>query len=278
MSIRTIGLALLSVESTEWLTTAACALAQANEAHVIGVHAADPIIPYMSEAVYDPVLAPEFLDWQVEEALATRTSFEAVVKRAGVTAEFRGQEIGLNAEAFLLDGLRACDLIVSPALEQRSLTEVNRHLQEQLIRNSGRPVLVLPQKHPIMGPVMRLMIGVSPTREATRAAHDALMLAGPGAAIDLVSVTPASQPRRMSFDFRQDLAAAFDRLGFKVNLVDRDGRAGETGEVLMTTALELGAELVVTGAFGHSRSYDFIVGAATSYLLDHAHRPVLYAK
>ena len=34
---------------------------------------------------------------------------------------------------------------------------------------------------------------------------------------------------------------------------------------------------LVTGAFGHSRLYDFVIGATTSYLLDSMTVPVLFS-
>jgi nucleotide-binding universal stress UspA family protein len=279
MTIKTIGLTLLSAAETEWVTTAACALARAFDAHLIGVHAAELIIPFSGVTAFDPVMAPEFLDWQVDEARTIGATFQTVTSREAMSAEFRGQEAGtLGAEAFLLEGLRAADLVVSAQLERGGWNQTALRLQEQVIRSSGRPVLVLPRERPLAGLASHLLLGISPTRESARAAHDALMLAAPGATIDLLSVSREAQPGRVSFDFRQDLAAALDRLGYSVSLVDREGPAGEAGEVLLEAAAERGADLVATGAFGHSRTYDFVIGAVTGHLLGNATLPVLFSK
>jgi nucleotide-binding universal stress UspA family protein len=279
MNIKTIGVALVSAESAEWLAAAASGLARGCDAHLIGVHAAEPIVPYLTATAFEPVIVPEFLDWQVEEAEAIRKAFEAALAREGVAGEYRGQDSGaVGAEDFLVDGLRAADLVIAARLDRDGRSDAGRRLHEQVIRNSGRPVLVLPRQLALAGPARTLVIGISPTREATRAAHDALMLAAPGAAIHLVSVTQDSQPGRVAFDLRHDLAAAFDRLGYAVTLVDRDGGAGDAGAVLLAVAAGLGADLVATGAFGHSRAYDFVVGAATAHLLEHAELPVLFSK
>lgn len=277
MAIRTIGVALMSAEEIDWLIPTAAALARKLGAHLIGIHAVEAVVPYAGVTVYDPVLVPEFLDWQVEETAVTRAEFERVTLREGVSAEFRAQETPFGATDFLLDGLRSSDLVVTGRLERRGWQQSQVRLQEALIRNSGRPVVMLPKGKPLEAPTGHLMIGWSPTREATRAAHDALALAAPGAAIDLLSVRSGSE-RRLTFDSRQDLAAAFDRLGFKVSLVDREGGAGDAGELLLRAAFERGAELVATGAFGHSRAYDFVVGAVTSHLLENAELPVLFSK
>jgi nucleotide-binding universal stress UspA family protein len=279
MSVKTIGAAFLSAAEAEWLAPAACTLARSFDAHLVGVHAADPVVPYAGAMAFDPVIVPEFLDWQVDEAEAIRTSFETVASREGVASEFRGQDANtIGSEAFMIEALRAVDFIISAHADRHGWNQTGVRLQEQIIRNSGRPVLVLPKSRPLAGPASRLLVGVSPTREATRAVHDALLLAVPGAEIELLSVTHDAQPASLAFDLRQDLAAALDRLGFRASVLDRDGSAGQAGEVLLKTAAERGADLVVTGAFGHSRTYDFVIGAATSHLLDKAELPVLYAK
>ena len=46
----------------------------------------------------------------------------------------------------------------------------------------------------------------------------------------------------------------------------------------MHEAFESGADMIVTGAFGHSRVYDFVIGAVTRDLLHNAELPVLYSK
>ena len=42
--------------------------------------------------------------------------------------------------------------------------------------------------------------------------------------------------------------------------------------------MERGADLIVTGAFGHSRLYDFVIGAVTLDLMKDAECPVLFSR
>ena len=49
------------------------------------------------------------------------------------------------------------------------------------------------------------------------------------------------------------------------------------GDILLNEAFERGAELIVTGAFGHSRIYDFVIGATTTRLLESMTAPVLFS-
>jgi nucleotide-binding universal stress UspA family protein len=278
MTVKTIAIGLLSAAEAEWLVPRACDLARGFGAHLIGVHPSEPMIPYTGgEAAFAPVVTPMFLDWQIEEAAAIRETFARATRVEDFSTDFRGQEVGgLGAEDFLLDSLRGADLVLLGGGDRRGWAQDRSRLQDAVIRNSGRPVLMLPARRGLAGPVDRLLVGWSPTREATRAVHDALALARPGAAIDLLSVRRRGADPVI--DSRPDLAAALDRHGFKVTLVEREAPESQVAEILLQVAAETGPGLIVTGAFGHSRAYDFVVGAVTRSLLEMADRPVLLAK
>jgi nucleotide-binding universal stress UspA family protein len=68
------------------------------------------------------------------------------------------------------------------------------------------------------------------------------------------------------------------RHGLKPTLEHRQPAGDAIAEVLNKVAFEKGADLIVTGAFGHSKTYDFVVGATTHSLLHDAKLPVLISK
>ena len=74
------------------------------------------------------------------------------------------------------------------------------------------------------------------------------------------------------------MAAALDRHGFKAEVVQRSKSSAKVTEILEREALERGADLIVTGAFGHSRIYDFVIGAVTLDLMRTAKVPVLFSR
>lgn len=275
MPEKTFAVAMFTVQEARWLAPAASTLARTFGAHLTGIHATQPITRYSGEAI--DAMA-EFAEWQRGETEEIRKVFDAATGAAGISAEFRAQTAGrMDAEDYLLDGVRAADIVLLARTDRHGWLREGARFQELIIRHSGRPVLVLPEKHCLTAAARHLVIGVAQTREATRAVHDALMLAQPGAKIDLLSVGGGgTEP--LVLDFRQDLAACLDRRGYKVDLLDRYGDSGTAGEVLLQTAFEQGADLLVTGAFGHSRMFDFVIGAVTSMLLEKAEMPVLMSK
>lgn len=282
MTIGTIVTLLLSAQEAEWLAPQARELAGGLDAHLTAVHPRDTQIPYAGVgAAYGvmPLIEPELLDWQTAEAEAIERVFDAGAWASQERTEFRAQAPGpADARSWLLENIHAADLVILGRNDPRVIRQNGRRLQEAAIRDGGRPVLLLPEGAGFAAPARRVLIGWSATREAARAAHDVLSLAAPDAGIVILHVHDRVDTASQGPDGRHDLAAALNRLGHDVELLDRDAPAGETGEMLLRAAQETGAELVATGAFGHSRAYDFVIGAVTRHLLDHAEMPVLLSK
>lgn len=276
---RTIAATFLDTSEANWLAPMAAALCRSFDAHLIGAHWVEPLPPMGGDLVSDPVILPEFLEWERKEGAAIRERFELAVKAEDIRAEFRTPtETGGIVADFFIDSCRAADLVLSARVPRHAGRAADVRLQERLIREAGRPVLVLDEKAALTRPARHVLVGVSCTREAMRAVNDMLYLADKGARIDLLSVSSPEGERRAVSDLREDLAAALDRRGFDVTLLDRTKTTSEPGDEMLRTARERGAEMIAVGAFGHSRLYDFVIGAVTSLLLEKAHLPVLFSK
>jgi nucleotide-binding universal stress UspA family protein len=280
MQCNTIALGLMSADEAQWLVPVACAAAAQSGAHLIGIRAIEPFVPYMgfegSAAMY---AAPMFHDWQVEETREIRSRFEQCTGQEDFASEWREQEVGqLGAETFLINNTRSADLVMMGQIDRKADRHDHVRMQEQVIRQSGRPVLIIPPIQKKAGLGHRILIGWSNTREATRAAHDALSLAEPGAQIDILFVSASGEADMPAAGFRRSLAATCARHGFGTSIIERTPAAGNAGQTLLQVAADTGADMIVLGAFGHSRVYDFVIGAVTRELLDTANVPVLYSR
>jgi nucleotide-binding universal stress UspA family protein len=56
-----------------------------------------------------------------------------------------------------------------------------------------------------------------------------------------------------------------------------DGTDGRAGEILLAQAAAHGADLLIMGAYGHTRLREFVFGGATHHVLNHAPLPVLFS-
>ncbi|NNU81157.1 universal stress protein [Halovulum dunhuangense] len=281
MTIRTILVFLPDAASARAAMPPAEALARRHGAHLIGLHLMESLVVYPELAMHVP--APAFTDFsasQKKEAEAVEAVFRRITAVEDFVTEWRliRTETATAADR-LLESARAADLVIAaqPPKDARGA----RERCERLIRDSGRPVLVVPRDGWDKPIGQTALLGWSNTREATRAAHDAFALLKAGAAVHILSVATGSTEApdyRDSLATASELAQAFDRHGHRAETVTRATRDNSVTEVLTREAFERGADLIVTGALGHSAFYDFVVGAVTRELLETATLPVLFSK
>ena len=277
MTLKTIALIIFDSAEAGWLTEKCSALAHSFDAHVIGMHSFSQAV-FLDGMTAAPIVYATHQEWELEESNKIRDLFNEAMRKNDVLAEFRRQDAFYGSETFLLAGARGADLVVMGYNGSATRSPDDQAVAERLIRNLGRPVLILSPEADVASPFESIVIGWSETREATRAAHDALDLAKPGANINVIALVARAGDEPLGADSRDDLAAALDRRGYKVTTTDRTATVTHRGEELLRAAAESDADLLVAGAFGHSQFYDFMIGAVTSHLLKKAKLPVLLSR
>ena len=132
---------------------------------------------------------------------------------------------------------------------------------------SGRPILMLPAG-PVSFPASkRVMICWDASVEAAKAVRDAIGLMKDAEEVHAVLVDPVPSFEGHGPEPGADLAAYLGRHGIKavVHRLPREGK--ETGEMLRRTAVDLDADLMVMGGFGHSRLRERIFGGTTTSMM-----------
>ena len=277
MTARTLIAAFDLDREAEALARSASVLTRQIGGHLIGITTIHELQYHPSIHAHIPQeFAQQFREQQLSSVERIRSEFVAAATREDVTHEWRFGHGGGQPQADqLISHGRTADLV----LLQRPTEKYHQsyELHEQLIRNVGRPVLLVPQKVEIARRPTSVVIGWSETREATRAAFDALALIEPGASITLLHVGD-TRAHELAQGPINAMAAAFDRHGMKVTVSHRDAGRDRVSDVIQQEALETGAELIATGAFGHSRTYDLVIGAATRHLMYETRFPLLLSK
>lgn len=279
MGPKTILVCLTTPEHAETLMKHAVPLARKHDAHLVGLHTLEAVLVYPGIAMHIP--GPAFATFnksQREEAEKIRAVFDRHTEHEDFPSEYRlVRAEATSATERMVESARAADLVIM-AQEDRDVDRYDqRHAQVQVIRHSGRPVIVIPLDYD--GPEIgaNILIGWSDTRESARAAHDCLDLADKDAQITVLRVGHMLQNPLEDYD-GIDLAETISRHGLTPVLEYRDSSKNGVVGVLNEVAFEKGADLIVTGAFGHSRAYDFVIGAATYDLLKDARLPVMFSK
>jgi nucleotide-binding universal stress UspA family protein len=136
---------------------------------------------------------------------------------------------------------------------------------------SGRPVLIAPTK-PSLTLTGTIMVCWKETPEAARAVTAALPLLAQSRHVVIAHVNELPHPPDSGIgDVVQHLAW----YGIEADVRRLDGGGGSAGERLSTAARECAADLVVLGAYGHSRANELFFGGCTRHFLEDAAHPVL---
>jgi nucleotide-binding universal stress UspA family protein len=251
----------------------AVALAARYGAHLTGLHARGwPQLPAYVEIELPPSLREAQQHHLDELARQAEARFLERARQRGIVSEWRlatGDIIGV-----MRLHARYADLtIVGQGIDLQGAPHDLAFLAEELALGVGRPVLVVPRYGAFEMVGERVLIAWNGTREATRAVHDALPLLKRATKVTVLSIDPKhdSGSRVPSADIALHLA----RHGVAAEAASTVGLDIAVGDVLLSRAADLGVDLIVMGAYGHSRLREVVLGGATRHILHHMTVPVL---
>ena len=264
---------------------AAAGLAERFGAGVIGVVACQPM-----QLVYgDGYIAGDAFEQDREEkdreVAAAEAAFRTAFRDRSNILEWRSTVTLASSSTWVADQARCADLIVTGVAAADFFDPSRRVDTGELLMQAGRPVLVVPAGAPNNVPagapdnvpagadtptLDHAMIAWKDTRETRRAVLDALPLLQ---RFTRVSVVEAAAKDDMA-GARQHVADVVAWLGRHGIAADSKAvhRTGDDAAQLDGLAQERGADLVVAGAYGHSRVREWALGGVTRSLLLHSHR------
>lgn len=208
---------------------------------------------------------------------------------AKLRARLEGESISWEVrvvESLLGDSSRALALharyanlsIITAAQDQSHVeTDLIAAIFSALLFESGRPVLVIPPHHAAVFPISHAVVAWQPTREGTRALHDALPLLLTARTVDVLIVDPVVGEHRRAEGLGADIAGHLARHGIEVNVVVRPLQRETIATALLRHAVESGAQLLVAGGYGHSRLREWTMGGTTRELMRTICLPILFS-
>ena len=248
-------------------------LAQRFKASVIGIAARQPL----QVAYGDAYVSGNFYE-QDEINMATQmqaaeAEFRGALHHCAHTIEWRCARTYALLADYLAAEARGADLLIT-GVAHGDLFDASRAVNTgDLIMQAGRPVLTVPAASSNAVASLNLehvLVAWKDTREARRAASDALPLLQHAGAVSVLEIA------------REDeLDAAHRRvadvvLWLKRHHVKAQGSAqlsaGNDAMALQMISQEKAADLIVAGAYGHSRLREWVLGGVTRDLLLSANR------
>ena len=238
------------------------ALADRFDATLIGLSAMAVRPPAVADDVgVDGMLMLSEIE-DIKAKLAERGSwFRSIAASDRRTLEWR-EAVDLPIDALARE-CRSADLV---AIGQEAGRDVYSTLDPSgAILKVGRPTLVVPPKIKSLS-AERVVVGWKDTREARRAVHDALPLLRKAACVLVVEICEPSEKRAAEEEV-SDVVRYLDRHQVRANsrVLPLEEESG--AKQLVRAAQEEGADLLVAGAYGHSRLGEWVFGGITRELL-----------
>jgi nucleotide-binding universal stress UspA family protein len=257
---------------------AAVDLAVAHEAHLIGVYVvADPSPAAFVSGYVPPDLIDTLQQHARERADAALARFAEVAARNQISFETRVDRVLYTAVADALStNARYADLAVLGQADPDEV-ETPSYLPEEVTLGSGRPILVIPYIGPAPTLGQRVTVAWDASREAARAVNDALPLLVRAQAVDVVTVNPSDSPFGHGEDPGADIALHLARHDIQVEVRRIETRDLDVANTVLSHIADRGSDLLVMGAYGHSRLRELVLGGVTRTILREMTVPVLMA-
>jgi nucleotide-binding universal stress UspA family protein len=253
----------------------AARLARRFDAHLIGLHALTVVkLPgYARVAMEGGAGIEEFqAKAATEAARQAQQVFTRGVNAVGLSkTEWRASR-GDAAEVAPLHA-RYADLVVIGQPNPSDESGVEPELAERLVLAAGRPVVVVPYAGTFAEIGKRVMVAWNAGREATRALTDAIPMLREAKEVHVIAFNPVGAPHGEVPG--ADIGLYLARHGIKVNVSQQTAEDVDVGNQLLSRAADLDVDLIVMGAYGHSRMKELVLGGVTRTIFESMTVPVL---
>jgi nucleotide-binding universal stress UspA family protein len=257
-------------QSNENLLLVTANLAELFGASVIGIAACQPMMAYGGDGYIAGEAIEEDRSTMETQTCEAEAAFRAAMKGRVAKLQWRST-IGFDSLSdFISAHARAADLLLIAPEPRESMFDAGRRVAlGDLVMQVGRPVVVLPPSA-VKLDLEQVVVGWKDTTETRRAVQAALPLLRQAGRVSVVEV---ARP--------EDLARAQEHLADVANWLSGHGvnadvatpqSADDGRHILNTFAAEKHAGLIVTGAYGHNRVREWVLGGVTRDTLLHPSR------
>ncbi|TWG94165.1 nucleotide-binding universal stress UspA family protein [Mesorhizobium sp. J18] len=270
MTYKTLLAVLQSEDDAHRVLDFAIPLAARHSSHLIGLHA--EALPM----VYATPMGGPVVDFSMasEEAMETRLQqmralFTSRVEQEDIAFEWRGME-NISGDSCLSarESARSADLVIAQQINPEAPSRAVGNV-EILLFETGRPVLFVPYSIAQPRPEFKkVLLAWNGSREASRAAFDALPFMKEAESVEVLSVDPKDSYKQDASVAGAEIAAALARHGVKVTYSSEESGGMSHAEVIENRVSDTDADLLVMGAYGGSRLKEFFFGGVTRTILE----------
>jgi nucleotide-binding universal stress UspA family protein len=252
----------------------AISLADKLDAHLTGIaFSYEPALPIMAGIDTVP---PEYIDGQRAEnekaARRAKVNFQKTVGEAGLRSDCYSANASAAGAAALFARIgRHFDLAIVQQAE--AMVPENDFLIEATLFEGGRPVIIVPYIHSAPSSFRHALICWDGSRPAARAIADAIPLLRRAPKIEVI--TFAEQDKITEEFPGAEIGQHLARHELEVEIKRIDVANIDVANAILSYAADASADLLVMGAYGHTRIREFVLGGVTNTILASMTVPVL---
>jgi nucleotide-binding universal stress UspA family protein len=243
----------------------ACELADRFHASVVGIAAAQPVQIVYADGYTSGAMIEEDVTTKEQEIVRAEAEFRGAFHKRTNALEWRSTITLDPLSDFISCEASSADFVITGADRNKSMFDASRHVElGDLVMRIGRPVLVVPEGATKPG-VDRILVAWKDTRETRRAVADALPLLKKATFVTVVEIA-----------LENEMVQSRRRLDQVVEWLKRHGvmaesivaaSTGDDSRRLGGIRSDQNIDLMVAGAYGHSRLRELMLGGVTRDLL-----------
>ena len=239
-------------------------------AHITGLY----VMPMMQVHAYPYAYLPssvfESFDARAKESCeSAQELFNAKTAADDVSGEVKVVSHGATDQ--LNRYSRYSDLLIVPA-NSKPESKINlSYFLTDVLFGAACPVLMMPEKDSLISlPLERIVVAWDGSREASRALGAAMMAFPDVSVFDIVTVSGNEKDA-------EAIVTYLVRHNKVANVHLSNSASSHVGEEILRQTSLLGGQLLVMGAYGHSRLREQILGGVTKHVLENAEIPIFFS-
>ncbi|MGI9317624.1 MAG: universal stress protein [bacterium] len=253
--------------------TYAVAMAKAFDAHLAVLYPV-PVLPpavYMGIEYSTEWLAAISENLEQNEQAAKQKYLEKA-EAAGIEIEWRTEEG--EPSLVVTEQSRYVDVTIITQSMQDSEENASRNLSGHFLLESGRPALVVPHIGASPGLPKNILVAWDDSRASTRALNDAMPLLSNADTVQLFTINSSGRTRETKEVSAIDISKHLARHNINVETRVLVATDIDPADLLLSHVSDMGNDMVVMGAYGHSRIRELVLGGMTREILQSMTVPV----
>ncbi len=272
MTFATVMVSLALDQSNAARLEAAGQIAERFDAGIVGIAAAQ----FSPPLYFMPGEQAQNLIDQGEASIKKRMSelevqFREATKNRAKHVEWRSA-IDFPAR-YIVQQARCADIVVSGGQNNTFSDPFALASPKDLVMQAGRPLFIAPDNVSWLD-LRSVLVAWKDTPEARRAIADSLPMLRKAKDVTVAEVVEAGDSRPAAVSRVRDVVAWLSCHGVSASELVPE-RSGDAIAQLDGIAADVGAGVVVAGAYGHSRFRELVLGGITQHLITQSRRCVL---